>query len=714
MKNSTVQSNMDKERIKLLYNSLFFSQIGMLLGGFFLVYVFQNTIPKLNLVLWFSALVVSIIYRLSIRYFFIRASNARPFVNKKWENLFLFGVLLSALAWGASGVILYPKDSLFSLAILEILLFGMVASSLGTLAPSFKSILIFSIISIVPITINVFIHLNTNNLPIAYFELFFLAVIIINGKRFNLNIKENLLLRYQSRRSELKLKESEKKYRLLYEQSDEAIIIIFGYKFVMVNQAAVKLFGYRSKEHLMGAEAFALSPKFQKGGVLSIDRAKIIAKKLANNKHFRVDWIYQRLNGEKKQADVYLSIVPFEGVDAVLCTVRDISAIKEIEQKLIDANKAKSDFLANMSHEIRSPMNGVIGMNSVMLKNALSDDQRVRAQLIKRSANAMLKIVNDILDFSKIEAGQLKIESHEFDLLDLIHDFVSSISNRVESKNITFNHHIETDINQWYKGDSGRIRQVLSNLIDNAIKFTEQGGISLHCKIIEESEQYTFIQFDIADTGIGISKTLQQNVFERFTQADASTTRKYGGTGLGLSISKKLSLLMGGDIGFESEPPKGSVFWFIIRLGQVEKPVETTRNHSIEYQRTVKFRGKVLVVDDNSTNLMVARGMLEIYGLDIDEAGNGVEALLALEEKSYDLIFMDCHMPIMDGYEATGKIRHLNPNEKDHTPIVAMTASAMQGDREKCLVSGMDDYISKPIDLLELEKILKRWLSVEV
>ena len=167
---------------------------------------------------------------------------------------------------------------------------------------------------------------------------------------------------------------------------------------------------------------------------------------------------------------------------------------------------------------------------------------------------------------------------------------------------------------------------------------------------------------------------------------------------------------MGGDIGFESEPQKGSNFWFTIRLGKVTVPAETTSNHSIEHQHSIKFSGKVLVVDDNFTNLMVARGMLEIYGLDIDEAGNGVEALSALKGKSYDLIFMDCHMPVMDGYEATGKIRNLNPNEKDHTTIVAMTASAMQGDREKCLVAGMDDYISKPINFLELEKILKRWL----
>ena len=711
MKNNSIKSKVDMERIKLLYNSLVVSQVGSFFGGILVVYMFQNAISKFNLSLWFSLLIVTIFYRLAVNYLFHIAVKVKPFSLKKWENIFLFGVLVSALAWGSAGIMLLRKDSLLDLVILEMVLFGVVASSLGTLTPSFKSVLIFSIICIAPITvINIFLNVNINNLPVTYFGLIFLVAIIINGRRFNLNIKENLLLRYMSQRSELMLKESEEKYRLLYEQSDEAILIIFGYKFVMVNRAAVKLFGYQSKEDLMGTEVFDLFPKFQKGSVQSVDEAKKIAAQLTNNKHFRIDWTYKRLDGEEKQADIYLSIIPFEGVNAVLCTVRDISAIKEIEQKLIDANKAKSSFLANMSHEIRSPMNGVIGMNSVMLQNPLSKEQRVRAWAIKSSANSMLKIVNDILDFSKIEAGQLKVESHEFDFSDLIHDFISSISNRIESKNLTFSYHIESDINQWYKGDSGRIRQVLSNLVDNAIKFTEKGGITLHCKIIEETSGHALVQFNITDTGIGISKNLHQNIFERFTQEDISTTRKYGGTGLGLSICRKLSVLMGGDIGFESEPQKGSDFWFTVSLVKVKVLAEIPRNNSTEHQHTVKLSGKVLVVDDNSTNLMVAKGMLEIYDIDIDEAHNGVEALLALKEKSYDLIFMDCHMPVMDGYEATGKIRNLSPHKKGQVPIVAMTASAMQGDREKCIVAGMDDYISKPIDLAELEKILKQWL----
>ncbi|HMM19804.1 MAG TPA: PAS domain S-box protein [Selenomonadales bacterium] len=515
--------------------------------------------------------------------------------------------------------------------------------------------------------------------------------------------------------SEAALKESEKKYRELVQNAKDGISLLevgedgaLG-RFLESNKVEYERLGYTRDEY------FALAlPDI----VAEACREKIveIAAILSQQQHLTFEMTNRAKDGRAIPVEINAHTFLSGEQRVALFITRDISDRNRILEELRQAKEAaekasrvKSEFLANMSHEIRTPLNGVIGMTNLTLLTGLSDEQRENLEIIKGCADSLLAIINDILDFSKIEAGKMDVHAVEFDLWKLVAKTVRLHTAKAQEKLLSLIYSIQPDTPRQVLGDETKIRQVLNNLIGNALKFTESGTVAVSVATLQKTPEQATLRFSVADTGIGIAGEEQARLFHSFSQLDGSITRKYGGTGLGLVISKRLVEMMGGKIWVESQKGRGSVFGFTLELSWTPAQASAPAPGDLRSKTASAASGrKVLVAEDDKVNQRVLVSILEQEGHAVDVAVNGREAVAAAAATAYDLIVMDIQMPEMDGLEATKAIRRLEADKGRYTPIIALTAYALGGDREKFLRAGMDEYIPKPFQPFELFQAVDR------
>jgi PAS domain S-box-containing protein len=516
--------------------------------------------------------------------------------------------------------------------------------------------------------------------------------------------------------SRRELEASERTHNVLFEDNPQPTFMYDRetLQLVAANHAVEVIYGYPRAELLKMTVVDLMAPEDAAALEASLG-GRGVAKTLGFQTAQTARHRYK--DGSIVEVEITSNDVVVEGRACRVATTEDVTERNRASAELtgaldaaVEASNMKSAFLANVSHEIRTPMNGVIGLTELLLDTTLDEDQRSLAVEVSHSGRRMVELINSILDISKIEANQLEIDFAPFSPREMIEQACAVAGLQARASGLQFTIEIADAVPEQAMGDGPRLRQVLLNLVSNAVKFTSEGGITVRASVLPRRDPV--VRLEVVDTGIGIDPGALDSMFEPFTQADASTTRKYGGTGLGLAIALELTRLMGGTIGAESNPGAGSTFWIELPLVPASVPSPAPANAPATATTNKPLWSTpplVLVVEDSPVNQIVAVRTLERCGCEAEAVAGGHEALAALAEKDYDVVLMDCQMPGMDGYQATSELRRREHGAR-HTPVIAMTAHAMEGAIEACKQAGMDDYLSKPLNRDQLTQTLVRWL----